>query len=300
MVVHILGSAAGGGIPQWNCGCRQCDGARAGPLEARTQCSIAISIDQRRWVLLNASPDLRSQLLQFSSQPAPRTRGTPIEAILLTDADLDHTLGLFLLRENTSPVSIHSSEGIRKIVEEGLRIAEILDPYCGIRWRTAPSSFEPLLLGHEMDSGLEYKAVQIAGPCPRYWKGVPHSSRLIYVLREPATGKSVMIAPAVAHFEPQLLAELRQADAILFDGTFWSDADFEKSGVPDRSGGELFRGHLPISNGSLETLAAQRAKHKIYIHINNTNPILWPSGSERKLVNAMGIQVAADRMTVLL
>src|SRR5215831_3941090 len=112
MVVHILGSAAGGGIPQWNCGCRQCDGARTGPLEARTQCSVAISIDQRRWVLLNASPDLRSQLLQFSSQPAPRTRGTPIEAILLTDADLDHTLGLFLLRENTSPVSIHSSVGI--------------------------------------------------------------------------------------------------------------------------------------------------------------------------------------------
>ncbi|MBV8453307.1 MAG: hypothetical protein JOZ29_13700, partial [Deltaproteobacteria bacterium] len=242
---------------------------------------------------MNASPDLRTQLLQFGSQPASRTRGTPIEAILLTDADLDHTLGLFLLRENTSPVLIHSSDGIRKIVGEGLRVAEILNPYCGIRWRTAPSSFAPLLLSDGIDSGLEYKAVEIEGTCPRYWKGASLSCRLGYVLRELATGKSVIIAPGVVRLEPQLLAELCQADCILFDGSFWSDDDFEKSGVRDRSAGELLRSHLPISYGSLETLAAQRAKHKIYIHINNTNPILWPSSSERKLVDAMGIQVAA-------
>jgi pyrroloquinoline quinone biosynthesis protein B len=300
MLVQVLGSAAGGGVPQWNCGCRQCEGARGGLLESRTQCSFAITIDERRWVLVNASPDLRPQLAKFRSQPAPRTRSTPIDTILLTDADLDHTLGLFLLRENPAPVSIHSSEGIRRVVGEGLRVNEILDSYCGIQWRTAPCSFEPLVLKNGSQSGLEYKAVPIEGPCPRYWKGVSYSSRLAYVLRELATGKSVLFAPAVARFEPQLLAELSLADAIFFDGTFWADDDFEKSGVPDPPTDDLLRSHLPISSGSLETIAAQRAKHKIYVHINNTNPILWPTSQERKVVEARGIQVAADGMTVLL
>src|ERR1700743_2337995 len=121
MVIEILGSAAGGGVPQWNCGCRQCDGARSGLIETRTQCSVAVSADERRWVLVNASPDLRSQLNRFRSQPPSRTRQSAIEAVLLSDADLDHTLGLFLLRENESPVSVHASLAIKKAVEEGLR-----------------------------------------------------------------------------------------------------------------------------------------------------------------------------------
>src|SRR5271166_3251172 len=116
--MQLLGSAAGGGVPQWNCACRQCDAVRAGVLETRTQCSVAISADGRRWVLVNASPDLRSQLIDFKSKPRPQTRGTPIEAILLTDADLDHTLGLFLLREDELPISIHAPKAIRRALEE--------------------------------------------------------------------------------------------------------------------------------------------------------------------------------------
>jgi pyrroloquinoline quinone biosynthesis protein B len=300
MIIRILGSAAGGGVPQWNCGCRQCEAARAGLLEARTQCSVAISADERRWVLVNASPDLRSQLIQFRQQPRPQTRGTPIEAILLTDADLDHTLGLFLLRENEPPVSIHASEAIRKAVEEGLLLTEVLNRYCGVRWLTPPSDFEPLLCRDEIKSGLEYKAVQIEGPGPRYWKSDHRSCRLFYMLRESATGRSALLAPAVAQLEPQLLAEFSRADIILFDGTFWSNDDFEKSGVCSRSVGDLLQSHLPILNGSLETLAAQRAKHKVYIHINNTNPILWDSSPERKVLDEAEIQVAADGMSILL
>ena len=299
MVVQVLGSAAGGGVPQWNCGCCQCEGARSGLVAMRTQCSFAISCDECGWVLVNASPDLRPQLLKFRSQPAPRTRSTPIDTILLTDADLDHTLGLFLLRENATPISIHSSEGIRRVVAEGLRVNEILDSYCGVQWQTAPWSFEPLTLENGSKSGLEYKAVPIEGPCPRYWKGVVYSTRLAYVLREVATGKSVLFAPAVARFEPQLLAELSLADAIFFDGTFWADDDFERSGVLYPSTGDLLRSHLPISSGSLETIAAQRARHKIYVHINNTNPILWAASQERKVVEARGMQVAADGMSIL-
>jgi len=115
---------------------------------------------------------------------------------------------------------------------------------------------------------------------------------------DPATARSVLVAPAVAQIEPHLLLELNRADAILFDGTFWSNDDFEKSGVCTRSIGELLQSHLPILNGSMKTLAAQRARHKIYLHINNTNPILWDSGPERRLLNEMGIQVAADGMTI--
>jgi pyrroloquinoline quinone biosynthesis protein B len=145
MVIQILGSAAGGGVPQWNCGCRQCDAARSGLIQTRSQCSVAITSDERRWVLINASPDLRTQLARLRSQPPSRTRRPPIESVLLSDADLDHTLGLFLLRESNWPVSIHASLAIH------------------------------------------------------------HSScRLFYVIRESATGKSVLLAPGIAKLEPQL------------------------------------------------------------------------------------------------
>jgi pyrroloquinoline quinone biosynthesis protein B len=294
MVIEILGSAAGGGVPQWNCACRQCDAARNGLISTRTQCSVAITADERRWVLLNASPDLRSQLIRFGSQPPSRTRRSPIEAILLSDADLDHTLGLFLLREDESPVSVHASLAIQKAVEAGLRITEILNFYCRIQWNISPTHFEPLLSREGAQIGLEYRAVEIKGPGPRYCRNHHRSCRLFYLLRESATGKSVLLAPAVAQFEPQLLAELSQADAILFDGTFWSHEDFHKSGLGDFLSAELLESHLPILNGSLETLAAQNARHKVYLHINNTNPILWDSGPERQRLNELGIEVAAD------
>jgi pyrroloquinoline quinone biosynthesis protein B len=221
---------------------------------------------------------------------------------LLSDADLDHTLGLFLLRENKSPISIHASLAIKKAVEEGLRITEVLDrycSYCSVRWVIPPSHYdEPLLCRDGTESGLEYQAVEIKGPGPRYLRGDHRSSRLFYVIRESATGRCVLLAPAVAELERQLLAKLSQADAILFDGTFWSNEDFEKSGIGGFCDGELLQSHLPILNGSLKTLAAQRAKHKVYVHINNTNPILWNTGPERQLLDEFGIEVAVDGMTI--
>jgi pyrroloquinoline quinone biosynthesis protein B len=299
MVIHLLGSAAGGGVPQWNCACRQCDAARTGLIETRTHCSVAISADRRRWLLVNASPDLRSQLTHF--HPPLHGRGTPIKAVLLTDADLDHTLGLFLLRENESPISVHASEAIQEAVEDGLRMTAVLNLYCGIEWVSPPADFKPLLWPDGAASGLEYKAIEIEGPGPRYRETGDHRScRVSYVLRESATGRSLLLAPAVAQLEPQLQAELSRADAILFDGTFWSKDDFEKSGVSSRLAGELLQSHFPILNGSLKTLAAQHAKHKIYIHINNTNPILWRGGPERRRLDEMGIQVAEDGMVIQL
>jgi pyrroloquinoline quinone biosynthesis protein B len=300
MVVQILGAAAGGGVPQWNCACLQCAAARAGLLESRTQCSIVVTADERHWVLVNASPDLRSQLVQFRPKRRSQTREAPIEAILLTDADLDHTLGLFLLRENELPILVHALEAIKQAVEQGLRMTDVLSCYCGIQWVAPPLTFKPLLCRDGTESGLEYKAVEIAGLGSRYRRDDYHSCRVFYVLRESATGKSVLLAPAVAQLESQLTAELNRADAILFDGTFWSNDDFERSGVSNRSTTELLQSHLPISSGSLKALAGQPAKHKIYIHINNTNPVLWESGPERQRLEELGIQVATDGMAIQL
>jgi pyrroloquinoline quinone biosynthesis protein B len=298
MIIDILGSAAGGGVPQWNCACRQCDAARNGSIKTRTQCSVAITADGRRWILINASPDLRSQLIRFPSSPSFGTRRTPIEGVLLSDADLDHTLGLLLLRESESPVFIHASLAIKNAVEEGLRLTEILNRYCGVQWVTSPSDFEQILCRDGTESGLEYRAIEIKGPGPRYSRGQHRSCRLFYLLRESATGKSVLIAPAVGELEPQLLAKLSQADVILFDGTFWSPDDFQISGIAGFPVTELLQSHLPILNGSLKTLAAQKARHTVYLHINNTNPILWDAGPERQRLDDLGIEVATDGMRI--
>ena len=264
----------------------------------RTQSTVAVSADGHGWVLVNASPDLRTQLIESQWRPHPHSRGTPIEAILLTDADLDHTLGLFLLREDESPLFIHASTGIKEAVEQGLRLTEVLGQYCGVHWVTAPSAFEPLLCRDRAESGLEYKAVEIEGPGPRYRSGNNSHCRLFYVMRESATGKTALLAPAVGKLEAQLVEELCHADAILFDGTFWANDDFDRSGVSSPAVSELLRSHLPILHGSLNTLAAQRAKHKFYVHINNTNPILWDDSPERRLLEKMGIEVAKDGMRI--
>jgi pyrroloquinoline quinone biosynthesis protein B len=299
MVVQVLGSAAGGGLPQWNCGCSQCSASRNGKIEKRTQCSVGVSVDRKRWILVNASPDLRSQLLSFPIQPSLARRETPIEAVFLTDADLDHVLGLFLLREHGSEISIHASKPIRNAIEEGLHLTEILAGYCGIRWVEVPFEFSPLLYRGGCESGLEYRAIEIHGQSPRYHRGTSSilgCPRLAYIFREHEKSNAVLIAPGVARLEPQLLTELNQAEAVFFDGTCWSRNDFERSGITKALAAELWQSHLPISEGSLAALAQSRAKQKIYLHINNTNPILWSNSRERKQLDESGITVAADGM----
>ena len=171
MYIKLLGSAAGGGVPQWNCDCRQCHAARLGLIETRTQCSVAISADGRRWILVNASPDLRSQITKLLPHtPEPQSfehrRNNPIHAVLLTDADLDHTLGLFLLRESDVPIVIHGSVGIMTALEQGLQIADVLNQYCGVQWTDTADAFVPILYRDTPQSGLECKAIEIEGPGP--------------------------------------------------------------------------------------------------------------------------------------
>jgi pyrroloquinoline quinone biosynthesis protein B len=239
-------------------------------------------------------------LLSFPVQPTLARRETPIEAVLLTDADLDHVLGLFLLRENGTEISVHTSKPIRSAIEEGLHLTEILAGYCGIRWSEVPFEFSPLLCRDGSESGMEYRAIEVCGQNPRYLgertSPVASCPRLVYLIREGGRSNSVLIAPGVARLEPQLLWALNQAQAVFFDGTCWSRNDFEESGITETFAAELWQSHLPISEGRLAVLARIRASQKVYLHINNTNPILWSESPERKQLDECGITVAADGM----
>src|SRR5947207_2695715 len=173
MQIRLLGTAAGGGVPQWNCNCMVCREARAntGRVRLRTQSSAAVSADGQHWFLLNASPDIRAQIENAPAlrPPEGKVRGSPIEAVLLTNADLDHSLGLFLLREGEQ-LRVHATKNIQRSLTDGVSMAAVLDSFCGIKWiepRVEPS---PLLLGDGSPSGLLYQAVPIRGHAPRFMK----------------------------------------------------------------------------------------------------------------------------------
>ena len=294
----MLGSAAGGGLPQWNCACANCRAARQGSIPSRTQSSVAFSADGRRWFLLNASPDLRAQLEAFPPlQPDPATlRNSPIQAILLTNADLDHILGLFLLREG-GPLHIHAPLEVRVALSSALRLSKILDSFCGVTWHEPPLAFSPLLLPDGAPSGLSYRAIPLPGNPPRFV-----SSRLLgvdghsvaYEIMDDRTGRRLLAAPDVAALTEDLRESIARADAILFDGTFWRGPELQSVRSGARTAWEM--GHLPISEGSLDALRDTPARPKIYVHINNTNPILAASSVERAQVEKAGVAVGSDGM----
>lgn len=178
MLVHLLGTAAGGGFPQWNCHCDNCCVVRSGTASARprTQSCVAISSDGRRWFLVNASPDVRLQIESFAPLRESKTvRGTALEGVLLTNADLDHTLGLLMLREGER-LTVHATAAVRRVLTEGLLVNEVLHSYCGIDWREPPTKLAPLRHDDGSPSGLWYAAFAVAGEPPRYWQSQVESS----------------------------------------------------------------------------------------------------------------------------
>ena len=297
MRIRLLGTAAGGGVPQWNCSCAVCRLARdgSGRVVARTQSSVAVSADGRRWFLLNASPDIRAQLESFPElHPAPGAqRGSPIEAVLVTNADVDHTLGLLLLREGERLV-VHGTLPVQKSLE--ISIEPVLKAFCGLRWVDPPGEPAPLPCRDGSESGLHYQAIELPGKAPRFVKApnAPKGNVIGYRLLDVKTGGRLLFVPGVAGLESGLLAMLPQSEAVLFDGTFWSEREMEESGVGHVSASEM--GHLPVSGagGSLKVLADLRVPHKVYTHINNTNPMLIEHSAERRAVEAAGCTVGRD------
>ena len=305
MRIILLGTAAGGGLPQWNCNCPNCRGARAGSarITPRTQSSAAVSADGRAWFLLNASPDLRVQLegVPRLHPPATAPRSTRIEAILLTNADLDHTLGLLLMREG-GKIHVHATPQVRKALTRGISLAPTLESFGGIRWTKPPEKLSPLLRRDGSRSGLQYQAVNVVGKPPRFMKGRQSKGSghsVGYRIVDEKSGGRLLFLPDIAVLDGQTVDALSDCDVLLFDGTFWSENEMRKLGG-NLSAKQM--GHIPIGGrqGSLKQLAPLPVTRKIYTHINNTNPMLRKGSPECAAVRAAGVEIGRDGMEIVI
>ncbi len=300
MRLRLLGTAAGGGFPQWNCNCILCREVRQGRpgITARTQSSATVSADGKSWFLLNASPDIRHQIEAFPPllPPPEHIRGTSIEGVLITNADLDHVLGIFILREG-GILPLHAPAAVRKALDEGLRISEVLKSYGGVSWHEPPSSLKPLLKSDGSESGLLYEAFEVPGKLPRYaGSAALKGSAVGYRIVDPATKGRLVFLPDTAGLPEAVLDKLKDCDTLLLDGTFWDEEEMTKTGTGMLTASQM--AHITVGGfrGSLEILRNLPIKRKIYMHINNTNPILSESTPQHQKVKEVGVEVGLDGM----
>jgi pyrroloquinoline quinone biosynthesis protein B len=292
MRAQILGSAAGGGFPQWNCRCSTCEAARAGlSARPRTQSSLAIRSGDGPWFVANASPDLRQQLEGLPPDPARGVRAAPMGGILLTDAEIDHTAGLLLLRESSTALQVYGSDAVRGALVDGYPVLPILAHYCGVEWHTLEPGRSLAIDG----SALEAESFPAGGDAPRYLGGTEADIEAIgLVFRDRSTGGVLTYVPGLARLDDDVLNRLEASDAVLVDGTFWSDDELVALGISDRTARQM--GHVPLSDagGTLEAFTKLSRPRKILVHINNTNPVLLEDSLEREAVLRAGVEVAYD------
>ena len=302
MFIRVLGSAAGGGFPQWNCGCPNCVGVRRGSIRAlaRTQESVAVSADGESWFLLNASPEIRAQIESFGKLHPRAQRDTPIQGIVLTNGDLDHALGLLSLRES-QPLALYCTQRVHRGFSEGNVLYRTLQRFDGqvtLHALELGSAEQPLCLLSGSQSGLHLKAFAAPGKAALHLdQSNPEPADNIGVLiRDQRTGKRLAYIPAAGASSAEIVAAAASADAVFFDGTFWSSDELIALGASTRRAEDM--AHWPIGGpeGSLQFLGGLAASRRILIHINNTNPMLREDSAERALVHAAGVEVAFDGM----
>ena len=306
MDIRVLGSAAGGGCPQWNCACANCRGARDGSMriEARRQECVAVSADASAWFLLNASPEIRSQIEAFPALHPRRLRDSPIEGILLTNGDLDHTLGLLSLRES-QPLVIYATEAVRRGFVEGNVLYRTLQRQPDqATWRTLPLGGEVELTANGAPSGLAVEAFAVPGKLPVHLEGLltarSGEENVGFRILERPTGRVLVYLPAVGRLTPEVLAKAGDADCLFFDGTFWSEDELVELGASTKRASDM--AHLPIGGegGSLSALDRVNTPVRIYIHLNNTNPVLREDSAERAIARRAGWRIARDGMEIVL
>jgi pyrroloquinoline quinone biosynthesis protein B len=261
------------------------------------QSSLAIRGDDGPWFLVNASPDARQQLETLSSGHVDGVRAAPIAGVLLTDAEIDHTAGLLLLRESGTPVRVFGSAGVERALRHSYPVLEMLERYCGAEWQTLEPGRAWALDG----SSLEVEAFDVGGDAPRYLSGSDidlEASGLVF--RDRASGGVVTYVPGLARWDDGVIARLAASDLVLVDGTFWRDDELTRVGISARSARDM--GHVPLSGpgGTLEALTGLQRPRKALIHINNTNPILLEDSPEREAVLRAGVEVAYDGLEVQL
>jgi pyrroloquinoline quinone biosynthesis protein B len=296
----VLGAAAGGGFPQWNCSCEVCRLAWAGDPRVlpRTQAGLAVSADGRRWTLLNAAPDLRVQLLKTATlRPRGATRGSPIGMVVLTGAEVDQTAGLLSLRERSPFTLIATATTLAAVAANPM--FGVLAPDMVTRRAVAPGERFEL----DPEGILTAELFLVPGKLPLYLEGDDPdtaSESAVNVGVEISDGRvRLAFVPGAAAVTQALLQRLMRADVVLFDGTLFTDDEMIRAGAGMKTGRRM--GHIPIdgNDGSLAALAGLPAR-RIFVHINNTNPILVDGSPERVRVEAAGWQVAYDGMEIRL
>lgn len=304
MRITILGSAAGGGFPQWNCNCHNCAGVRSGVVNAkpRTQSSIFVQPDGGGdGVLFNASPDILEQIRSHPTlQPARALRDSAIAGVVLIDGQIDHATGLFMLRERNSPLPLWCTDPVEEDLSQGNPVLRVLTHYCGVQrhriglngdWFEVPGV-----------SDLRFRALPLSSKAAPY---SPHREQSVagdnigVTIHDQQSGKTAFYAPGLGAITPEVFDAMSSADAVLVDGTFWTDDEMPRLGISRKLAREI--GHLPQSGpgGMIEWMAKLPPRtRRLLIHINNTNPILDEDSVERATLTRANIEVCEDNMTI--
>jgi pyrroloquinoline quinone biosynthesis protein B len=306
MRIRVLGAAAGGGFPQWNCNCEICRRAWSGTVPPQTQASLAVTADDENWFLLNASPDLRAQILATPPlQPRRPGRDTPIAGAVLTNGDVDALAGLLSLRES-QPLAVYATGRVLATLAAN-PIFAVLNPERVARRTLALGQRVDLMTQEGRPTGLRVEAFSVPGKVALYLEDAAIEQRLAQRSEDTvgleistADGKRFFHIPACAALDDELGARLRNAPLLFFDGTLWADHEMIRAGLGTKTGRRM--GHLSVSGpeGSMAALAALGIERKLFIHINNTNPILCAGSAERATVEAAGWEVARDGLDIRL
>lgn len=296
MIVRVLGSAAGGGVPQWNCGCPNCAAARRGERPRRTQSALAVSADGDRWVLLNVSPDIAAQIEAHPPLQPRGVRGTPIASMLLTDANVDHIGGFATLRQaGNHAFTIRSSRVVRDIATAQRAFAPFAEP--PHRWLDADAGLLPPSDGDPIGSELIVRAIPVPGLTPGFaGRQALRGAVTAYAIAAPGSG-TLLFAPVFAALDATLAREVRAADLSFLDGSFFTDTEMLDAGVGDKRASAL--GHAPLGGAGGTLAVIGRPEKRCFVtHINNTNPILDPRSEAAATLAAQHIELAQDGFVV--
>ena len=304
MRITVLGAAAGGGFPQWNCNCANCTGVRAGSprYKARTQSSIFVRPDAGSdGVLFNASPDILEQIRANPAlQPARAVRDTAIAGVVLMDGQIDHATGLFMLRERGARLPLWCTDPVEEDLTTGNPVLRVLGHYCGVERHRIALDGTPFEVPGV--AGLSFRALPLASKAAPY---SPHREAPVpgdnigITVGDAASGRRLFYAPGLGEIAPAVFDAMSGADAVLVDGTFWTDDEMPRLGLSSKTARDI--GHLPQSGpgGMIEWLSRLPARtRKLLIHVNNTNPILDEASAERAALARAGVEVCEDGMQI--
>ena len=293
MRIIILGAAAGGGLPQWNCGCAHCEAARAGRVPSLSQSSIAVSADGRDWAIINASPDIRSQLAATPALHPTGPREVPLRAVLVTNGDIDHVAGLLTLRESQR-FDLFATPAIHQALAGNTMMAAVNPDFVP---RRAVALDQPF----ELAPGLTATIFAVPGKVPLYQEGAVVETGLIgettVGVELTAGGRRALYIPGCAELPDWLTARIAGADTLLFDGTLWTDDEMITAGLGRKTGRRM--GHMAAQD-SIAALADLLIGRRIFVHINNSNPLTDPTSPETAEAQSQGWTIGRDGMEITL